>query len=193
MPRIISGSARGIRLTAPRGEATRPTGDRVKEALFSILTPCLPADGFLDLYAGTGQIGLEAASRGSSPVLLVEKSAPALAAIRTNLSKTHLEDQVTVLAGDIAACLRQLISQQQRFDLIFLDPPYLSALGDFASLAPDLGRLIKPDGLVILEHESRQVPPAFVTNLQLRRSCQYGIAMLSFYKVDQTAGPAENS
>ncbi|HBP38797.1 MAG TPA: 16S rRNA (guanine(966)-N(2))-methyltransferase RsmD [Clostridiales bacterium] len=158
-----------------------------------MLTPFLPADGFLDLYAGTGQIGLEAASRGSSPVLLVEKSAPALAAIRTNLAKTRLEDKVTVLAGDIAACLRQLIAQERRFALVFLDPPYLTALNDFTSLAPDLGRLIKPGGLVILEHESRQEPPPFVTNLQLWRSCQYGIAMLSFYKVDQTAGLAANS
>lgn len=188
MPRIISGSARGTHLTAPKGEATRPTGDRVKEALFSIITPILPADGFLDIYAGTGQIGLEAASRGSSQVVLIEKSAPALAAIQANVDKTHLGQQVSLLAGDVAAGLRKLIGQRRQFAVIFMDPPYQAALADFAGLAPLLGQLLAPDGLLILEHESSEKPPAFVTYLQLQRSCQYGVAMLSFYKVDQNAG-----
>jgi 16S rRNA (guanine966-N2)-methyltransferase len=183
MPRIISGSARGTKLTAPAGDATRPTGDKVKEALFSILTPRMPANGFVDIYAGTGQIGLEAASRGAEHVILIEKATASLAAIRTNIEKTHLTDKVSVLATDAAIALKSLREKGNRFALIFLDPPYRDALSSFASLAPLLADLLDPDGLLILEHDSREQPPAFVTNLQLTRSCQYGTAMLSFYKV----------
>jgi 16S rRNA (guanine966-N2)-methyltransferase len=186
MPRIISGSARGTRLTAPAGQQTRPTGDKVKEALFSILAPHMPADGFLDLYAGTGQIGLEAASRGAARVVMVENAPASLAAVRINISKTHLAEQVELLAGDAAAILPRLAAQGRRFDLIFLDPPYRDAMADFTRLATWLNQLLRPGGTVILEHESRDTPPAFVTNLQLKRSCQYGTAMLSFYKVDQS-------
>lgn len=187
MPRIISGSARGTHLAAPQGQATRPTGDKVKEALFSILTPQMPAKGFLDLYAGTGQIGLEAASRGATSVILVENAAASLKIIRTNVEKTHLADKVTVIAAEVKTALLRLLSQGQRYELIFLDPPYCDALRDFNRLAPTISELLADDGLVIMEHDSREQPPAFVTNLKLLRSCQYGAAMLSFYKVAQTA------
>ena len=189
MPRIISGSARGTRLTAPAGQQTRPTGDKVKEALFSILAPRIPASGFLDLYAGTGQIGLEAASRGASSVVLVENAPASLAVIQANRAKTHLADRVELQTGDVASVLPRLAAAARQFDLIFLDPPYREALADFTRLAAWLARLLRTDGLVILEHESRDVPPDFVTNLQLQRSCQYGTAMLSFYKVDQSVKP----
>lgn len=187
MPRIISGSARGTKLSAPAGSSTRPTGDRVKEALFSIITPHLPAKGFLDIFSGTGQIGLEAASRGSAPVVLIEKAPASLAVIKANLTKTHLEDKVQVMAADAANALKMLLTRGQRFTVIFLDPPYANAIDDFTRLAPLLLSLLLPDGLVILEHQSKDSPPVFVTNLQLSRSCQYGTAMLSFYKVDNSA------
>jgi 16S rRNA (guanine966-N2)-methyltransferase len=186
MPRIISGSARGTRLATPAGQQTRPTGDKVKEALFSILTPQMPADGFLDLYAGTGQIGLEAASRGAVPVVLVENAPASLAVIRANIEKTHLAGSTELLPGDAAVVIPRLAAQGRQFDLIFLDPPYRDALVDFSHLAVWLSRILRPGGTVILEHEWRDIPPIFVTNLQLKRSCQYGTAMLSFYKVDQS-------
>ena len=109
MPRIISGSARGTQLAAPAGRQTRPTSDRVKEALFSILTPRLPAQGFLDLFAGTGQVGLEAASRGSTDVVLVEQARDSLQAIKTNLAKTHLDQLVRVVPGDVRRVVRELL------------------------------------------------------------------------------------
>jgi 16S rRNA (guanine966-N2)-methyltransferase len=187
MPRIISGSARGTHLVAPHGSATRPTGDRVKEALFSILAPRMPANGFLDVFAGTGQIGLEAASRGAGPVVLIEKAPASLSAIRTNMEKTHLADKVQLMPADASAALKSLRGQGRRFDLIFLDPPYQAALHEFSRLAPHLSELLADDGLLVLEHDAAEQPPAFVTNLQFSRSCQYGAAMLSFYKVGKPA------
>lgn len=183
MPRIISGSARGTRLTAPAGTTTRPTGDKVKEAMFSIIAARLPADGFLDIFAGTGQIGLEAASRGSARVVLIEKAPASLAAIRSNIEKTHLADQVTLMPMEAASALRKLLAQGRQFSIIFLDPPYRDALNSLTRLSTELVGLLAPEGLLILEHDSREQPPPFVTNLQLTRSCQYGAAMLSFYKV----------
>lgn len=184
MPRIISGLARGTRLIAPRGGDTRPTGDKVKEALFSILMPYLPADGFLDLYAGTGQIGLEAASRGSRSVVLVEKAPASLKAINNNIVRTRLGDIVTVLPADAAQAVRRLRQEGRQFDLIFLDPPYAQASGDFRRLSTELSNLLRPEGLIILEHNSCDESPIFVINLKLSRSCQYGTAMLSFYKAE---------
>lgn len=186
MPRIISGSARGTRLTAPPGDMTRPTGDRAKEALFSILAPQMQAAGFLDLYAGIGQIGLEAASRGMRPVVLVELARAALQAIAANLEKTRLADACSVLAGDVMQVVPRLAAEDRHFSLIFLDPPYRDALSAFNRLAPSLERLLAADGLVILEHDSAMQPPSFVTHLQLKRSCQYGTAMLSFYQRDNS-------
>jgi len=187
MPRIISGSARGTKLMAPAGAVTRPTGDKVKEALFSIIAARLPAAGFLDIFAGTGQIGLEAASRGCQAVVLIEKAPASLTAIRANISKTHLSEKVTVLAMDAQAALKKLLAESRRFPIIFLDPPYQDAIASLQKFAPQLNELLSEEGILILEHDSSDLPPTFVTNLQLTRSCQYGTAMLSFYKVQDSA------
>ena len=183
MPRIISGRAGGIPLIAPKGQDTRPTADKTKEALFSILAPSLPDCAFLDLYAGTGQIGLEAASRGAREVILVEQTRAGLAAIATNLEKTRLSDVTRVQHGSAFSAVRQLLASGQTFDLIFLDPPYRQAIADFERLAPDLVRLLAPGGRIILEHDAKSQAPDFVTELKRSRSCQYGTAMLSFYQV----------
>lgn len=183
MPRIISGRAGGIPLVAPKGQDTRPTADKTKEALFSILAPHLPDCAFLDLYAGTGQIGLEAASRGARTVVLVEQARAGLSAIVANLEKTRLSDVTRVQHGSAFLAVRQLLASGQTFDLIFLDPPYRQAIADFERLAPDLARLLAPGGRIILEHDSKSKAPDFVTELKRTRSCQYGTAMLSFYQV----------
>ena len=183
MPRIISGRAGGIPLVAPKGQDTRPTADKTKEALFSILAPLIPGCSFLDLYAGTGQIGLEAASRGAQEVVLVEQARAGLEAIAANLAKTRLEDVTHVLRSSAATAVRQLLAQGRTFDLVFLDPPYRQAIQDFERLAPDLSLLLAPGGRIILEHDSKTQAPDFVMELKRTRSCQYGTAMLSFYQV----------
>jgi 16S rRNA (guanine(966)-N(2))-methyltransferase RsmD len=181
MPRIISGSGKGTRLAAPAGLSTRPTADRVKEALFSILQPLWPADGFLDLYAGTGQIGLEAASRGASRVILVENDRHCRQIIKENCNRSHLDQQAKLLGQDVHRAVMRLVEEAQQFDIVFADPPYQQIPQELTRLSGRLALLLAPGGRFILEHDARMTAP-IVTNLQLERSCQYGTAMLSFYK-----------
>lgn len=182
MPRIIAGSAGGIRLKTAAFIELRPTADRVKEALFSILQPDWPPANFLDLFAGSGQIGLEAASRGVTEVLLVEDNPLCQKSIRENISRTGLAKAVRLYGLPADAFVRQARRKGQTFELIFADPPYRKASQEIQHLAPLLAELIRPDGLIIFEHDARLDPGPIVTNLQLLRCCQYGTAMLSFYK-----------
>ncbi len=183
MPRIIAGRSGGISLVAPKGLATRPTADKTKEALFSILSLRIPECRFLDLYAGTGQIGLEAASRGASHVVLADQAKASLESMIVNVKKTQLGDVTVIRRGPVAQTVRLLLQTHEQFDVIFLDPPYSQAISDFITLEPLLVQLLKPDGLAILEHDSHIESPANVTQLKRTRSCQYGTAMLSFYQV----------
>lgn len=184
MPRIIAGQAGSIPLFTPDGRLTRPTSDKAKEALFSILSGRIPASGFLDLYAGSGQIGLEAASRGCTDVVLVEKSSAAVRCIQRNLIKTDLSGRCRLIQSRSDSACRSLITEQQRFSIIFMDPPYQLVQKELETLGPLLSQLLLPDGLLIVEQNSRDPSPPFVMNLQRLRRCQYGTAMLSFYQAE---------
>lgn len=124
--RVIAGSRRSIRLVTVKGEQVRPTTDRIKETLFNILQPDLPGAFFLDLFAGSGAIGIEALSRGAKEAVLVEQNKEALACIRANLKATRFEEEAQVKAGDVLTVLRTM--QHAPFDLIFMDPPYRLSL-----------------------------------------------------------------
>ncbi len=127
MMRIITGRARGVRLTAPKGETTRPTSERTKEAVFSMLQFDLCGAHVLDLFAGSGQMGLEALSRGAADALLCDASKDAVAVIRSNAEKTRLSEQCRIHHTDALALLRSL-NGKSRFDMVFLDPPYAKGL-----------------------------------------------------------------
>ena len=120
--RVIAGSRRSLRLTTVKGDEVRPTTDRIKETLFNILQPDLPGCLFLDLFSGSGAIGIEALSRGAREAVLVEQDREALACIRTNLKTTRFEEEALVKAGDVCSVLQTM--QHAPFDLIFMDPPY---------------------------------------------------------------------
>lgn len=122
--RVIAGSARSIPLKAPEGMDTRPTQDRIKETLFNILQGEIPGCRFLDLFAGSGAIGIEAASRGASQVVFLENNPKAAEIIRMNLKNTHLEEKSTLYQGDLFGILPGLASREKVFDIIFMDPPY---------------------------------------------------------------------
>jgi 16S rRNA (guanine966-N2)-methyltransferase len=186
--RITGGTFRSRALRAPNGHATRPTTDRVREALFGILTSAGCVDGarILDLYAGTGALALEAISRGAAHAVLVESARDALIALRANIATLGLEGRTRVVAGDVAQAVRRL-GTGGPFDLVFADPPWAMVDGDPASgPGAALSTLVRenavaPEATVVLEHSSRTIPldVAGLLRLDTRR---YGDTALTFYK-----------
>lgn len=176
--RVIAGRLGGRTLVAPRGLATRPTTDRVREALFSALGP-LDDARVLDLYAGTGALGIEALSRGAASALFVESARPAVAALRKNLATLALDDVTRVLVEPVARAVPRLRTDPLGpFDLVFADPPYDDvdeALAALESLAPHLA----PGARIVLEHASRR-PPRASPILATLRTRAYGDTALAF-------------
>jgi 16S rRNA (guanine966-N2)-methyltransferase len=183
--RITGGHLRSRVLKAPRGRATRPTTDRVREALFGILASAGGVEGaqVLDLYAGTGALALEALSRGAAGALLVESSREALAALRLNVQALGLEDRVRVVAGDVAQAVRRLAGAAP-FDLVFADPPWaLIDAGHARTVLSDLAQRggIATGGQVVLEHSAR-TPSFDIDGLVRLETRRYGDTALTFYK-----------
>ena len=179
--RLTGGLDRGRRLIAPRGGRTRPTAAKVREAIFNILGP--PPDGdVLDLYAGTGALGLEALSRGAPAVVFVEREHAPLAALRRNVKELGVEARVTIVGADVCTGLRRLAANGQgRFSWVFLDPPYVKETeGVLAELSGS--GLLTPCAVVVLEHDRRHRPPESVGNLFLTDRRQYGDTELSFFR-----------
>lgn len=187
--RIIAGTLRSRRLDAPAGLATRPTSDRLRETLFNVLAPRIEGARFLDLYAGSGAVGIEALSRGAAHVDFVERAQPALVALRENLSTLGLREGVRVHAGSVNAFLRRgHTGSTPQFDLVFLDPPYdadeeyeatLALLGGAAS------GLLESGALVIAEHRRNQPLEDRYGSLERTRLLKQGDAALSFYQADR--------
>lgn len=157
--RIIAGSAKGRRFEAPKGMDTRPTLARVKESLFGILQFEILERDVLDLFSGSGNLGLEAASRGARSVVCNDHDRACAALIKKNAAALGLDARIRVLCLDYAAALRRLCEEEKRFDLAFLDAPY--ADGTAAKAAEMLIglSLMKPGGRIVIEHE-RDLPPA---------------------------------
>ena len=179
MLRITGGRLVRRRLKAPEGRSTRPTADRVKEALFNILGQDLDGARVLDLYAGSGALGLEAVSRGAAECLFVERSARAVALIRENISSLGLADQCRLIKGD-AAKLMQELAGQGPFDLVLADPPYEQ--GHVAIIIDQAGGLLSAHGCMVIEHsphERLNVPK----NLDLFDHRAYGQTELSFIRL----------
>src|SRR4051794_489733 len=173
MSRIIGGVAGGRRLSMPKGQATRPTSDRVREGLFSSLGGDLSGRAFLDLYAGSGAVGLEAASRGATAVL-VERDARAVATLRSNVAAVGLPN-IVVRAESVAKFLAE--PEVTPFDVVFLDPPYADPVVDVLSRLVDGGWLAS-DGVVVVERATRDGAPQWPSALLLDRSRRYGDSTL---------------
>lgn len=176
--RVITGSARGRRLRELEGMETRPTTDRVKEGMFSILQFDIEGRRVLDLFAGTGQLGIECLSRGAAEVTFVDRRGDAVRLIRENLRVTNLEAGARVIAGDAMEYLR---TAKQRFDLIFLDPPYASGLLETA--LEEIARIdiLSPHGIIVAEHPTDHVLPVLAPPYRLHRVYRYGKIGLSVY------------
>jgi 16S rRNA (guanine966-N2)-methyltransferase len=181
MTRIIAGSARGRRLRTPHGDRTRPTTDRVREALFSAVESALGSlHGlrFLDLYAGSGAVGLEAASRGAAEVTLVEKDPRTVTLIGDNVRTVGLVG-VRVLRGTVARHLDE--GRATPYDVAFLDPPYTLPTATVEAHLAVLGRgWLAPDALVVVERSARDQPVAWPEGYEPGRVRSYGETSLSF-------------
>ncbi len=176
--RVIAGQARGLKLVPPPGDRVRPTLDRVREALFSIIGPVLPDASFLDLYAGSGANGIEALSRGAASAVFVDSYTQSQICIRKNLEATRLESRAKVMHYGLPENLRKIGGS---YDIIFADPPY--AQGNYAGLLTAISeaRLLADGGQVIVEHTSKETLPDGAGGLSCQRRKRYGKTTLSFY------------
>jgi 16S rRNA (guanine966-N2)-methyltransferase len=174
--RIVAGSRKGHRISAPKGAVTRPTGDRVREATFSVIGPVEGA-AVLDLFAGSGALGLEALSRGAASCVFVERDRDAARAIQANLEKLRLTG-ATIANRDVVAALRQERTRGRRYDLVLVDPPY----GEWERHAPNLAELLPDvladDGLVVVETSERVEPELPLDLVTTRR---YGSARITVF------------
>jgi 16S rRNA (guanine966-N2)-methyltransferase len=193
--RVIAGEHRGRRLAAPRGSTTRPTPERVREAVFSALESRLGGPGslaqarVLDLYAGSGALGIEALSRGARLAVFAERDPAALTALRANLEALQLGARARLLPGDAARALARLAAAGERFEAVFLDPPYGGGEGARALAAVGGGGLLRPGDVVILEHAAREAAPE-VPGLAREPTRRYGSVSVTFYSPAAAAAPA---
>lgn len=175
--RIITGKAKGCRLETPAGLDTRPTVERVKEGLFSAISFEVEGRRVLDLFAGSGQMGLEALSRGAASCVFVDRSRDAVQVVRRNIAASRLTDGATVLCADSLTYLNQCT---ERFDLVFLDPPYEAAL--FQPCLERLSTLVTVGGAVMCESDRDTVLPETVGDLYLDRMYRYGRVVIRLYR-----------
>lgn len=188
MTRIIAGRGKGRRLKTPRGLETRPTAARLRQTLFDILAPVLPGCRFLDAFAGSGAIGLEALSRGAARVVFVDVSAPAIAAIRENVGVLAAAGgAVQVLRQDARIALAALADTGVRFDVIYLDPPYDSVLyEELLEIVSAMG-LLQEGGVAVAEHFHKRALPETIGRLARTRAVRVGDHRLSFYRGQESA------
>lgn len=180
--RIVAGTAKGTRLKMVPGNHVRPTSDRVKESLFSILGPFFTGGWVLDLFAGTGSLGLEALSRGMERGFFIDQSRTSCKTIRDNVNLCKMQDQVEVYCQNARVALNRLAQRKLKFDLVFLDPPY-----DQPLLIPSIeqiakSKLLADEGLIVAEHQSRRELPEVIETLTAYRRLNYGETAITLYR-----------
>lgn len=185
--RVIAGQFRSRPLVAPGGRDTRPTSDRLRETLFNVLAPRLPGSIVLDLYAGSGAVGIEALSRGAQEVIFVENAAPALRAIRSNLSSLGIRGGYALESSTVSAALKRLAGTERQIDIVFLDPPYVDAREYEAALnllGGDCRQLLASGAIVVAEHLKKLELAGGYEALHRYRTLKQGDSVLSFYSVE---------
>ena len=181
--RIIAGELKGRRIEAPKWDGLRPTSDKLRETLFNVLAPRIAGARLLDAYAGTGAVGIEALSRGAAHVTFVEKDPRAVRLIEANLERCGVEDRYAIIRAGLADTVKRLGAE--RFDIIFLDPPYgADTLVDAVALA---GSVAAADTVIVIEHASKHEAPAASGAVARVRVVRSGDSALSFYRRVETA------
>jgi 16S rRNA (guanine966-N2)-methyltransferase len=179
--RVIGGHDRGRRLRAPRGLQTRPTADRVRVTLFDVIGPAVAGARVLDLFAGTGAVGIEALSRGAARVVLVERDQSALRALRANLATLGASRAAArVLAGDVLQLLPTVGAEEGTFDFVFIDPPYGTTLAGRTLEALAAARVCRDGSEVVVQHSMRTVLPVVSGLVAHRRPRRFGDTALTF-------------
>lgn len=179
--RVISGKCRGTHLIAPEGMETRPTTDRIKETLFNMIAFDLPECYFLDLFSGSGGIGIESLSRGAKHAVFVDQGDKALRCIKENLEKTRLKDSAEILNCSAQEAVKRLGQRKNTFDIIFMDPPYaLEGIDELISSIAE-NELLNEEGYIILERSTKSVVN-LPHNLVLWKEKKYKTTTLSFIK-----------
>nr|WP_314278524.1 16S rRNA (guanine(966)-N(2))-methyltransferase RsmD [uncultured Peptostreptococcus sp.] len=178
--RVISGSARGLKLNTPSDDKIRPTTDRVKESMFNIIQDLVYDSQVLDLFAGSGALGIEALSRGANRVVFSDKSPDSIKIVKSNIEKVKLSNKSLVLNYDFKRCLSKMGSENQKFDLVFVDPPYYKGLFEEVLATIRDNDILNKDGVVILEHDAN-TKIGHVDGLEVYKEKKYGITMLTFY------------
>jgi len=176
--RIIAGSLKGRTIDTPSWDGLRPTSDRLRETLFNVLAPVIRGARFLDGFAGTGAVGIEAISRGAAHVTFVEQDRRAAALVEANLKRCGVNDRYAIIRADFRRAVER--SGESPFDIIFLDPPYGAAT--LAAALESAAPLVGPATLLVVEHARRDEAPAAVQGLQRTRALTSGDSALGFYR-----------
>ena len=179
--RVIAGKAKGIQLKTPEGQLTRPTIDRVKEALFSIIQFDIPAASVLDLFGGTGQLGIEALSRGAKRAVFVDQREDACRLIRENLKKTRMEQDAKVVRSDYLEYLKRC---RETYDIIFLDPPYAEVFLENALKCITEIDILQSGGIIVAERPQGKELPWEFDGYTRSKDYKYGKVLLTIYRKD---------
>ncbi len=178
--RIISGMSKGRKLVTPKSLSLRPTSDRVKESIFNILSEEIEGGVVLDLFAGTGNLGIEALSRGAKNVIFVEKGRHALGLIQRNLAQLGLEERSEVLPIDAIRAIGILKQRGKTFDVIFMDPPYEKGLVEKTLVKLRSHQIYDKDSILVVEHHRRELLPPIIHGWNLIRRREMGETVVSF-------------
>jgi len=184
--RIIAGSIRGRTLKSPKSDATRPTSDRLKETLFNILAPVLWQAQVLDVFAGSGALGLEALSRGAAYATFMESKASTIQLIQDNIALCGFEKQTMIIQGDALQKIK-VIRPSQAMDLVIIDPPYQIGLALLTLEALASVSWLKPTTIIVVEHHIKEILPENVGNLVCYRQVKQGESVLSFFRTAKEA------
>lgn len=183
--RIITGIAKGCKLKAPKGLVTRPTADRVKESLFSIIQNKIYASDVLDIFAGSGNLGLEALSRGANKAFFVDQSTESIHVIKDNAEHTKLIEKCNIYKMDVFSALRKFMNMNLQFNLVFCDPPYHKGFSEKVLFLLDDLQILSNEALVIVEHSREDILSENLIHLKLKKQQKYGTTIISIYQYNK--------
>lgn len=179
--RVIAGSSKGMILKSPKGLETRPTTDRVKESIFSMIHSYIVDSIGLDLFAGTGALGIEALSRGAEKVYFVDSNKNSIKVVEENIAYTGFKQESIVLFRQAQRAISEFSSNKNKFDVIFMDPPYLKGFIVPCINFIDTGEILNNEGIIVVEHDIKDLLPDYIGRLIKIKDKKYGNTRITIY------------